>query len=324
VLGDKDVDKFFRDKGKALPFVACLDELGKPVLADAKSIDTMLIAGKPRSGKSWYLLSILLSLAAFNKPEEVQFLIIDPKESNLFKEVALLPHVCGLHNDSNILEILQDIITNEGARRKKLLSDNRCENVWDLRKKGVVIPILYIVIDEVMTIQGNLGDNFKEFLRLMSTVVTQLPSQGIRLMIVPHRSKGVIAPQIRTNISFTAAVRADVEIIKETLDIPKWTRTLLQPGELALKMTGMPNAIFGRSVAITSSDFDNSELIRELAKSFYKMGVEIPDMSNIGKGFNRDMQAIKEELSLGGDNRVQFDVNKLDDANFEIDLNKYE
>ena len=36
------------------------------LLADAKYYDTMLIAGKPRSGKSWYVLSILMSLMLFN------------------------------------------------------------------------------------------------------------------------------------------------------------------------------------------------------------------------------------------------------------------
>lgn len=324
VLALPDVGAYYKDRSHALPFVACLDSLGNPVVLDAKTIDTMLIAGKPRSGKSWYLLSVILSLIAFNPPEEVQFLIIDPKESNLFKEVALLPHVCGLHNDSNVIEILKDVITYEGARRKKLLSDNRCENVWDLRKKGIILPILYIVIDEVMTIKGNLAENFKEFLSVISTIVTQLPSQGIRLMMVPHRSKGVIDPSIRTNISFTAAVRADTEIVMETLDIKKWDRPLLQPGELALKVTGIPNAQFGRSLAITSSDFDNSELIRELAKSFYKMGVDIPDMSGLGKAYNQDIKSIQEELSLSATgNRVQFSIDELQKADMEIDLNKY-
>ena len=324
VLGLPGAYEFFKNRDHALPFISCIDELGEPVILDAKKMDTMLIAGKPRSGKSWYLLSTILSFVTFNPPEEVQFLIIDPKESNLFKEVALLPHVCGLHNDSNVIDILNDVINGEGARRKKLLSDNRCENVWDLRKKGITIPIIYIVIDEVMTIKSHLGERFKEFLSVISTIVTQLPSQGIRLMLVPHRSKGVIEPAIRVNISYTSAICAEVEIVKETLDIPKWTRKLLKPGELAIKANGLPKELYGRSVAVTSSDFDNSELIRELARCFYKMGVELPDMSGLGKAYNQDIKAVQEELSLSGTgNRVQFSTDDLQKADIEIDLNKY-
>ena len=112
-----------------------MDDYGKLLLVDGKNFPQILITGLARSGKSWYVLSILLSIMLFNNPEKVQFCIIDPKESNLFKSLALLPHVCGLHNQDNIIQILRDLIDIEAVRRKKLLSDNRCETIWDLKDK---------------------------------------------------------------------------------------------------------------------------------------------------------------------------------------------
>ena len=61
-----------------------LDDIGQVILDDAKPFDTMMICGKPRSGKSWYVFNILLSMMAFNSPEDVQFVIVDPKKANLF------------------------------------------------------------------------------------------------------------------------------------------------------------------------------------------------------------------------------------------------
>jgi len=57
-----------------------MDDLGNVILDDAKDLHTCMIMGKPRSGKSWYVFNLLLTLMAFNSPEEIQFVIIDPKE----------------------------------------------------------------------------------------------------------------------------------------------------------------------------------------------------------------------------------------------------
>lgn len=324
-LGDifqiSKVEEFIKNPKNAIPIIAGISEDGQPVLTDAKFYDTMLIAGKPRSGKSWYVLCLMWVMMAFNTPDDVQFLIIDPKESNLFKTLALMPHVCGLHNDSNILAILKDVIDKEGARRKKLLADNRCENIWDLRRKGIEIPILYIVIDEVMTVIANLGANSKDFAEQMKVIVSQLPSQGIRLIFVPHRSQGVVDKTVRTNIGFTAAVRADDEVVCETLDIKKWTKPLLNPGDTALKMQGFGKEMLVHGPAVTTSDGENTDHIISVARAFYKMGVSIPDMSSIGLGFNRDIEHIKIELGTNGSsNKVQFDLSEADD----IDLDNLE
>lgn len=308
---------FFLDSGNKLPIISGIDELGKVILDDAKNFDTMLIAGKPRSGKSWYVLSILMSLMMFNTPEDVEFIIVDPKESTLFNTMALMPHVCGLHNDDHILEILEDIIEVEAPRRAKLLADNRADDIWALRKKGIKLPVLYLVIDEYITVLNNLDkDQQKEFDAKIQTLISRLPSQGIRLLFVPHRATGVVNKTNRTMLQFTAAVRADVEDVKDTLGIAKWDRALTKPGDIAYKSSNSKNASYVRGAALTTSDERNTELMTTIAKAFYKMGVDIPDMSNMRIACNRDEDAIQEELSAEGTHRVQFNASSvLDELN---------
>lgn len=299
---------FFLNAKNQLPMIAGINELGEVMLEDAKIFDTMMIAGKPRSGKSWYVLGVLASLMLFNSPESVQFIIVDPKGSHLFKTLALMPHVCGLHDDSHILDILDDIINVEAPRRKELLDAHEVDDIWGLRKKGVMLPVLYLVIDEYMSVLGNLGkDRKEEFDTKIKILISQLPSLGIRLIFVPHRAMGVVDKTNRTMIQFAAAVRANVDDVKDTLSIQKWSRALTNQGDVAIKSSSMKNAMFVRGAALTTSDESNSTFIETAAKAFYKMGVDLPDMSTMRFAVNRDEDAIREQL-VGNGNRIQYDA----------------
>lgn len=311
---DKVQDFYLNEKNK-MPFIMGVDMYGNPLLEDAKKFPTMMIVGIARSGKSWYVNGILMNLATFNPPDAVQFLVIDPKESALFKTIGLLPHTCGVHPQGNELNILKDVIDKEGARRKKLLDDNNCDDIWALRKKGIMLPYLYIVIDEVVTIinkQKELG-NDKLFLNLLLTIITQLPSQGIGVLFVPHRATGIIDKTTRAMVPFAAAVRAKADMVKETLDCPKWTKVLTNPGDIALNTSDFASGPkYVRGTGITLSDDENLVLIANVAKAFYKMGVEIPDMSSIGCGYNRNEDAIREKLDLQFNKKVQYDLDNID------------
>lgn len=314
--------EFFLNNKNKMPMITGINELGEVLLDDAKAFDTMLIAGKPRSGKSWYVLSILMSLMLFNSPELIQFLIIDPKKSNLFKTLSLMPHVFGLHDDSNILKVLDDIIEVEAPRRKEMLANERCDDIWALRDKGVVLPIIYIVIDEYITVINNLDkDQQKEFDTKFQVIISQLPSLGIRLLFVPHRATGIVNKTNRTMIQYTAAVRADIEDVKDTLGVAKWDRALTKPGDTAVKNSNIKNAVYIRGAALTTSDGENSKFIETAAKAFYKMGVDIPDMSNLRIAYNRDEEWIQSECS-GTGKRVQFSVTELPDNANDIDLSQ--
>lgn len=306
---------FYLNTKNKLPVITGIDELGKVIVEDAKNFDTMLIAGKPRSGKSWYVLSMLMSLMLFNSPEQVQFIIVDPKESNLFKTLSFMPHVCGLHNDEHILEILDDIIEVEAPRRKKILKDNRCDDIWALWSKGIQVPILYLVIDEYITVINNLdSDEQKDFNIKIQTLISQLPSLGIRLIFVPHRSTGIVNKTNRTMIQFAASVRCNIPDVEDTLDIKGWKRALTNPGDIAVKSSTMKNAAYVRGAALTPEDGTNTIFIEKAATAFYKMGVDIPDMSNMRIACNRDEDYIRHELSTPGANMVQYDIRKeLDD-----------
>lgn len=307
----KNVKEFFYDESNALPLLLGVNELGEVETEDGKVFDTMLIAGKPRSGKSWYTLMILMCLTMFNSPEDVQMLIIDPKSTHLFKTFSLLPHVFGLHDENHILQILDEIINIEAPRRKELIDKVGADDIWALRKKGVRLPVIYIVIDEYMTITTKLGSDVGELNSRMRTIISQFPSLGIRIIFVPHRATGVVDKTNRTMIQFTAAVRLNGTDVMDTLDIKKWNRGLVNPGDVAIKSSSMEEAEYVRGIAVTGDDESNNELIKTVAKAFYKMGAEFEDMSYLTLSYNRDIEYIKSKLTSNSTEKVQFGASNV-------------
>jgi len=315
IFGIPIYKEYLMNEKNQLPIVNGITELGEVIIEDAKPLSSMMITGKTRSGKSWFVTSFVMSLMMFNNPETVQFIIVDPKVSQMFSAISLMPHVCGLHNEENILDILDDIIEREAPRRKKLLADNKCEEIWALRKKGIMLPILYLIIDEYITVKNSLDkDKQKELNAKIQTLMTQFPSQGLRILIVPHRSQGIVDKTNRTILDYIACVRSELSEIRDTLGLPKWSRVLTQTGDIAMKSVTMKEAMYVKGPALTTSDEDNIKFIKMVAKAFYKMGVEIPDMSSMRIACNRDEEYVKEVLETGN-KVIQYDVGQAENIN---------
>lgn len=310
IFKNEEYCNFFKNTKNKLPMITGINDLGEVICEDAKIFDTMLIAGRPRSGKSWYVLSILASMMLFNTPEDVMFIIVDPKESVMFKTLALMPHVVGLHTDKKILQIMDEIIDVEAPRRISLLEENKVDDIWALRDKGVKLPILYLVIDEYITVKNNLGDAATELDAKLQNMISRLPYVGIRLIFVPHRATGVVNKTNRTMLQYTACVRGDTDDINDTLGIKNWKRPLVKPGDIAVKNSSSQQAIFVRGSALTNTDSNNTKFIEMAAKAFYKMGVDIPDMSHMTLCCTRDNEYIQQQLYDNG-NRVQFGASRV-------------
>ena len=320
VMQKRENRKEFENTDNKLPVIVGIDDLGNVIIDDAKKFDTCMIMGKPRQGKSWYVFNMLINMMAFNSPEDVQFIVVDPKQANLFNKLQLMPHVIGLHDDKHVLEIMDDIIENEGERRKKLLKNNECDDIWGLRRKGIQLPILYLVIDEVITVMGNLRakdpKKEKEFNQKLKILIQELPFVGIRLIFIPHRATGLVDKTNRQMLQFIAAVRSAREEIEEGLGT-KWYRGLTKPGDMAIKTQSREDAFYARGPAIATQDEDTANIIVALAKAYYKLGVQPSDLkSTLTIQFNRNENTVRERLNANG--VIQYDANKINEDDFDM------
>ncbi len=119
-----------------MPVVLGVDADGEVVWKDLKTMDSMLVTGMPRSGKSWFVQAMLTQMCMFLKPSELNFYILDPKgDISDFKNFTL-PHVRKfVTTDIDILKELRHIVKVEGVRRKKIIGDAGCVNIFDFKKK---------------------------------------------------------------------------------------------------------------------------------------------------------------------------------------------
>lgn len=281
----KEVSDFVLGPNIKKPVVMGVNELGKVWYFDAEKVFSYIISGKPRSGKSWSVVSLVLQLCMYSSPREVQFEVFDVKgtSSDFYSMNEHLPHFKKFESvGKRILQRLRHITTVEADRRKKILNEHDVIAIADLKNKGVDVemPYLYVLIDEIVGLIGTFTkDEHAEFKDLMNVLITQMPNLGIRLILVPHRVTNDIVPKTTyTNVGCIACVRTDSKEIASTLDITKkdFPYDLTNSGDMALK-TGEVNkgkTVFCHGVAVTSSNESNVGIYKFVGSLWGKLEPE--------------------------------------------------
>lgn len=281
----KEVSDFVLDPNIKKPVIMGVNELGKVWYFDAEKVFSYIISGKPRSGKSWSVVSLVLQLCMYSSPREVQFEVFDVKgtSSDFYSMNEHLPHFKKFESvGKRILQRLRHITTVEADRRKKILNEHDVIAIADLKNKGVDVemPYLYVLIDEIVGLIGTFTkDEHAEFKDLMNVLITQMPNLGIRLILVPHRVTNDIVPKTTyTNVGCIACVRTDSKEIASTLDITKkdFPYDLTNSGDMALK-TGEVNkgkTVFCHGVAVTSSNESNVGIYKFVGSLWGKLEPE--------------------------------------------------
>lgn len=287
----KEVKDFVLDPSIKKPVVMGVNELGRVWTFDAEKIFSYIISGKPRSGKSWSVVSLVLQLCMYSSPREVNFEVFDVKgtSSDYYNMKDYLPHFKKFESSGRlILQRLKYLTTVEADRRKKILKDNNVIAIADLKNKGVDvdIPYLYVLIDEIVGLIGNFSkEEHAEFKDLVNVLITQMPNLGIRLILIPHRVTNDIVPKTTyTNVGCIACVRSDFKEISNTLDITKsdFPYDLSNTGDMALK-TGEVNkgkTVFCHGIAITPSNEKNVDMYKFIGSLWGMLEPDIKSSEN--------------------------------------------
>ncbi|PCN46428.1 cell division protein FtsK [Curtobacterium sp. 'Ferrero'] len=175
-----------------------------------------LVAGTTGSGKSELLQTIVASLAVANRPDEMNFVLVDYKGGAAFKDCVDLPHTVGMvtdldtHQVERALESLgAELRTREHALAEVGAKD--LEDYQDLQAKRAAsgsdpvpsLPRLLIVIDEFASLARELPD----FVKGLVNIAQRGRSLGIHLILATQRPGGVVSPEIRANTNLRIALR---------------------------------------------------------------------------------------------------------------------
>ena len=170
-----------------------------------------LVAGTTGAGKSELLQSMIASLAVANRPEEMNFVLVDYKGGSAFKDCVRLPHSVGMVTDLDA-HLVRRALTSLGAelrRREHILAATGVKDIEDYQTEVdrtpslAPLPRLLIVIDEF----ASMARELPEFVAGLVSVAQRGRSLGIHLVLATQRPSGVVSPEIRANTNLRIALR---------------------------------------------------------------------------------------------------------------------
>lgn len=168
-----------------------------------------LVAGTTGSGKSELLQTIIASLAVNNRPDEMNYVLVDYKGGAAFMDCNNLPHTVGMVTDldGHLTTRALESLGAELRRREHQLAAAQAKDIEDyLAEKGPddePMPRLLIVIDEFAALVAELPD----FVTGLVDIARRGRSLGVHLILATQRPAGVVSAEIKSNTNLRIALR---------------------------------------------------------------------------------------------------------------------
>ncbi|WP_217199049.1 FtsK/SpoIIIE domain-containing protein [Streptomyces buecherae] len=184
-----------------------------------------LVAGTTGAGKSELLQTIIASLAVANRPDALNFVLIDYKGGSAFQDCARLPHTVGMVSDldAHLTERALASLAAELRRREEILFNAGTKDIEDysdtrrLRPDLAPMPRLVLIIDEFASLVAELPD----FIAGLVDIARRGRSLGVHLILATQRPAGVVSADIRANTNLRIALRVtDGAESSDVIDAP--------------------------------------------------------------------------------------------------------
>ncbi len=221
----KTVLEYWQGAGRSTSAVVGEDADGAFSLDLKRDGPHALVAGTTGSGKSEFLQSLIASLAVVNRPESMNFVLIDYKGGSAFSECELLPHTVGMvtNLDGHLTERALTALDAELKRREselRKIGEPDIESAWSTSPDRAAhgrLGRLVLIIDEFAELVHELPDFVKGLVRIARVG----RSLGVHLVLATQRPGGVVSQDIRANTGLRIGLRMeDKEDSREVLDSP--------------------------------------------------------------------------------------------------------
>lgn len=196
---------------------------GNPIVCDLKDMPHLLIAGQTGSGKSVWVNGFLISLLLRNSPEELKFVMIDPKrvELNMYNGI---PHLLApvINHSDKALNALKWCVA-EMIRRYDIFTEARAKNLSEYNAKAWKedrMPAIVIVIDELAELM--MSSNKKEAEGTIVRIAQMARAVGMHLIIATQRPSvdvitGLIKANVPSRIAFTVVSQIDSRTVLDQI-----------------------------------------------------------------------------------------------------------
>lgn len=298
-------DDKFQNSPKPLTVALGRGLSGKAIFGNLAKMPHVLVAGTTGSGKSVTIHSLITSLLYRNGPEDLQFIMVDPKrvELTLYNKI---PHLLTpVITDAKKTILSLKWAAREMDRRYDILQAEQVQNiesyhanVYEKSKKkeesAERLPYIVIVIDE-------LADIMQTYPRELESAIVRLAQMsravGIHLILSTQRpSVNVITGLIKANIPTRVALQVSSQIDSRTILDQGGAEKLLGAGDMLYSCADNPHPERLQSAFISEDEV--KKVVEYLRKAYID---EIPNMIELSGSIDKGGNNLFTDSIGGGD-----------------------
>ncbi|MCL2338568.1 MAG: FtsK/SpoIIIE domain-containing protein [Proteobacteria bacterium] len=242
----------FKNAKGDLPITLGVDIAGVPVLYDLAAMPHLLVAGTTGSGKSVGLNTFILSLIKRFSPDDIKFVLIDPKavEFSTYNNQKFM--LCPVVTDNAEAAATLAYLVNEMNDRYQTLQAKTCKNIGDYNARGGKMPRIICVIDEF----ADLIMSDKKVGASIMMLAQKARAAGIHIILSTQRPSvdivtGALKANLPTRLAYKVATMTDSRTI---LDRPGAEDLIGRGDSLFLAPTGALTRIHGAYIADDAID----------------------------------------------------------------------
>ncbi|MBO8128202.1 MAG: DNA translocase FtsK 4TM domain-containing protein [Peptococcaceae bacterium] len=263
-LRDLIESKEFTQSPSRLTVALGKDIAGKPVIGDLAMMPHLLIAGATGAGKSVCLNTLITSILFKSSPEEVKFLLIDPKMVELTTYNGIPHLISPVVTDAKKAAVSLKWLVREMERRYELFAAsgvrditryNSIFKVHDKTNEQMRLPLIVVVIDELADLMIVAPHDVEDAICRLAQMAR---AAGIHLVVATQRPSvdvitGLIKANIPSRISFAVSSQTDSRTI---LDIGG-AEKLLGKGDMLFLPVGAAKPIRVQGAYVSDKDVEN-------------------------------------------------------------------
>lgn len=240
------------------------DLFGKPLYAKINEMPHLLIAGATGSGKSVLMNVIIMSIIYKYSPNEVEFIMIDPKMVEL-KIYSGIPHLKGRKVVTKAQEATASLYeaVKEMTTRFEKFSKTGCRDIKSYNKKveednedGTLekMPYLVVIIDELSDLMMEASKDVENYITRLAQMGR---ASGVHLLIATQRpSVNVITGIIKANIPSRIAFQVASNIDSRTIIDMSGAEKLLGKGDMLYYPGKLPKPKRAQGAFLTDSEVE--------------------------------------------------------------------
>lgn len=293
-LKDVIVNSQFRSSESKLMLALGKDTAGNPIIADLADMPHLMIAGTTGSGKTVCVNGIIMSMLFNASPDEVKFVMVDPKMVEMY-QYNDIPHLlCPTVTDPQKVISVLNWVVSEMQSRYTRLSKEGVRNIKGYNAKGHKMPYIVVIIDE-------LADLMQVSAKAVESSITRLAqlsrAVGIHMILATQRPSvdvitGVIKANFPARISFKVASKVDSRTV---LDM-NGAETLLGKGDMLFIRPGDPKPIRGQCSFVADDEILKvMDFIKNQQKPIYDESIMTHKSGGSGTGGSDERDEFYDE-----------------------------